>query len=186
MNVGTRAQWARIAAADTEFARGLPDRLFSHMLALRDERHGFAIDRLEHCLQAATRAHRDGRDDEYVTCALFHDIGAALAPADHAQFGAMILRPYIGEANHWMLSHHGIFQSYYFAHLMDADRDEREQHRSHPHFQRTAEFCHLYDQAAFDPNYVSMSLQAFRPIVERVLARPRQGGVYAGARSGSG
>jgi predicted HD phosphohydrolase len=156
------------------------------MLALRDERHGFAIDRLEHCLQTATRAHRDGRDDEYVTCALFHDIGAALAPADHAQFGAMILRPYIGEANHWMLSHHGIFQSYYFAHLMDADRDEREQHRSHPHFQRTAEFCHLYDQAAFDPNYVSMSLEAFRPIVERVLARPRQGGVYAGARSGSG
>ena len=169
----TPAAWAAVIEADATFALGLPDRLLLHMQALRDERHGFQIDRLEHCLQTATRALRDGRDEEYVTCALVHDIGAALAPDDHAEFAAMILRPYVSERNHWMVRHHGLFQSYYFAHLSDGDRHARDRFRRHPHFEYTAEFCHRYDQAAFDPDYPSMTLEDFRPIVSRVLARRR-------------
>jgi predicted HD phosphohydrolase len=173
MTEATPASWARVVDADAAFARGLPGWLFDHMAVLRNDCHGFAIDRLEHCLQTATRAHRDGRDEEYVTCALFHDIGSALAPNDHAEFAAMILRPYVSEQNHWMVRHHGLFQSYYFAHLTDGDRNARNRYRRHRHFDYTVEFCHLYDQAAFDPTYESMPLEAFRPIVGRVLARRR-------------
>ena len=43
---------------------------------------GYAVDRLTHSLQTATRAQRDGRDDEYVVCALAtrHRRHARLAP----------------------------------------------------------------------------------------------------------
>jgi predicted HD phosphohydrolase len=166
----TQSDWAGIVRADNEFAKGLPDWLLSHMTLLESECHGFAIDRLQHCLQTATRALRAGHDEEYVTCALFHDIGAVLAPADHAAFGAMILRPFISEHNHWMLHHHGIFQGYYFFHHLGIDRNAREQFRGHPCFEYTAYFCHQFDQAAFDPNYDTMPLAAFEPMVRRTLA----------------
>jgi predicted HD phosphohydrolase len=174
MTEGTPAQWARIAEADAAFAKGLPGWLFDQMALMRNERHGFAVDRLEHGLQTATRALRDGRDEEYVTCALFHDVGAALAPEDHAEFAALVLRPYVSERNHWMLRHHALFQSYYYAHHMGGDRNGRDRFRRHKYYQYTAEFCHRYDQAAFDPDYPSMTLDEFQPIVARVLA-PRRG-----------
>jgi predicted HD phosphohydrolase len=166
----TPADWMHVAEADAAFARRLPDWLLGQLALLRDDCHGFPVDRLEHCLQTATRAHRAGHDEEYVVCALIHDIGAMLAPDDHAEFGAMILRPYISDQNHWMLRHHGIFQGYYFYHYFGGDRHAREQFRGHPHFERTAEFCHRFDQAAFDPDYESMTLAAFDPILRRVLA----------------
>ena len=112
MTEGNRAHWKAISRADAAFALDLPDRLLGHIKLLEDDRHGFAIDRLQHCLQTATRAYRDGRDEEYVVCALFHDIGALLAPADHAEFAAMILKPYLSERNHWMVQQHGVFQGY--------------------------------------------------------------------------
>ncbi len=174
MTEATQADWRRIALADAAFARGLPDWLLGHLTLLENDTHGFAVDRLEHCLQTATRAHRAGHDEEYVTCALMHDIGSILAPHDHAEFVAMILRPYVSEQNHWMLQRHGIFQGYYFFHFFGADRDQREQFRGHPHFEYTAQFCHQFDQAAFDPNYDSMPLEAFEPMVRRVLAQPRR------------
>lgn len=166
----TQEDWIRIASADAKFALGLPDWILGHLSLLRDDCHGFAIDRLEHCLQTATRAHRDGRDEEYVICALIHDIGSMLAPSDHAEFGAMILGPYISEKNHWMLRHHGIFQGYYFFHFLGGNRHERERFRGHPYFDYTAEFCHKFDQAAFDPAYESMPLAEFEPLLRRVLA----------------
>jgi predicted HD phosphohydrolase len=164
-------QWRAIAQADAIYAAGLPDRLLGQLRLLRDERHAFSIDRLEHCLQAASRALHDGRDEEYVVCALLHDVGAALAPADHAEFAAMVLRPFVSERNHWMLRHHGIFQGYYFFHFFGMDRNLRERLRGHPHFDYTAEFCERYDQNAFDPAYPSLPLEAFEPMLRRVLAR---------------
>jgi predicted HD phosphohydrolase len=150
----------------------LPDRVLRHLKLLGGDFGGYPVDRLEHCLQTATRAHRDGRDEEYVVCALLHDIGDQLAPANHAAHAATILKPYVSDANHWMVQHHGIFQGYYFFHHLGLDRDMREQFRGHPHFEHTARFCHLYDQVAFDPNYDSMPLEAFEPMLRRVLSRP--------------
>ena len=145
----------------------------AHMRLLEGDCGGFAVDRLEHCLQTATRALRDGRDEEYVVCALLHDIGDILGPQNHAEVGAVILKPFVSERNHWMVNHHGVFQGYYFFHHLGLDRDIREQFRGHPDFEYTAQFCQLYDQNSFDPSYDSLPLDAFEPMLGRVLAEPK-------------
>ncbi|WP_296597309.1 HD domain-containing protein [Phenylobacterium sp.] len=172
MTEGTAADWAAIAAAGQAHRGEHVDRILSHLKLLDNDYGGFNVDRLEHSLQTATRAHRDGRDEEYVVCALLHDIGDILLPASHAELGAAILKPYISEQNHWMLEKHGIFQGYYFFHHLGLDRDMRDEWRGHPWFEYTAQFCHLYDQNSFDPAYESMPLEAFVPMMRRVMERP--------------
>lgn len=171
---GTADDYAKVQNAFKKFSKSLPDRVMDHLKMLQGDFGGFAVDRFEHSLQTATRAHQDGRDEEYVVCALMHDIGDLLGTYNHAELGAAIMKPFVSEANHWMLDNHGIFQGYYFFHHIGLDRDMREQYRGHAHFEYTAQFCHLYDQAAFDPNFKSMSLEDFEPMVRRVMERPKQ------------
>jgi predicted HD phosphohydrolase len=174
MAEGTRDDWMKIAAASMGFNRELPNRVIAHLKLLEGDSGGFAVDRLEHSLQAATLAHRDGMDEEYVVCALLHDMGDILASANHAELAATVLKPYVSEENWWTLNHHGIFQGYYFFHYLGLDRDMRDQYRGHPCFERTAMFCARHDQNAFDPNYDTMPLDAFVPMVHRVMERPRR------------
>ena len=169
---GTAEDYAKITSAFGEFSKTLPDRVMAHLKMLQGDFGGFAVDRFEHSLQTATRAHKDGKDEEFVVCALLHDIGDLLGTFNHAELGAVILKPFISEKNYFMLQNHGIFQGYYFFHHIGLDRDAREQFRGHDHFEYTAQFCHLYDQAAFDPNYESMPLSAFEPMVRKVMERP--------------
>lgn len=173
MTEGTPEDWAAIGRVSAPHRAELVDRLLAHLKMLDDDEGGFAVSRVEHSLQTATRAHRDGRDEEYVVCALIHDIGDLLLPSNHAELGATILKPYISEANHWMMDKHGIFQGYYFFHHIGLDRDMRDQYRGHPHFEHCAQFCHLYDQSSFDPAYESMPLEAFEPMLRRVTATPK-------------
>ena len=174
MSEGTAEDWQAIGVANAAFGRALPDRLLRALRELGEDAGGFAVDRLEHSLQTATRAHRDGRDEEYVVCALMHDIGDLMGPANHAEVGAIIMKPYVSEANWWMMDKHGIFQGYYFFHYLGLDRNMREQFRGHPHFEYTAQFCHLYDQNSFDPDFDTMPLEAFEPMLRRVVERPKQ------------
>jgi predicted HD phosphohydrolase len=170
---GTKEDWDKIVATTAEHNRGVADRVLTHLNLLGGDSGGFPVDRLEHSLQSATLAYRDGMDEEYVVCALMHDIGDILCSASHADLGATIMKPYVSEANYWMLQHHGIFQGYYFFHYLGLDRNMREQFRGHPHFERTAMFCARHDQNAFDPNYDTMPIEAFAPMVRRVMARPK-------------
>jgi predicted HD phosphohydrolase len=174
MTEGTQEDWQVISRNAVEFGRGLPKRVLDHLRLLDGDYGGFPIDRLEHSLQTATRAYKAGRDEEYVVCALLHDIGDTLACRNHPDVAAAILKPYVTEQNHWMVEQHGIFQGYYFFDYLGLDKDMREKFRGHPDFEYTAQFCHLYDQSAFDPNYESMPLSAFEPMVERVLAVPKR------------
>ena len=173
MTESTQAEWMAIGQIGAPYNRQMPDRMLAHLKMLGDDDGGFAVNRLEHSLQTATRAFKDGRDEEYVVCALIHDIGDVLSPSNHAEMGAMVLKPYISEQNHWMMDKHGIFQGYYFFHHLGLDRDMRDQFRGHPHFEYCAQFCHLYDQNSFDPNYQSMSVEDFEPMLRRVLAAPK-------------
>jgi predicted HD phosphohydrolase len=173
MTEGTREDWAIIGARSVSFARDLPSRILAHMRLLRGDSGGFAVDRLEHCLQTATRAQAAGEDEEYVVCALVHDIGDTLCPMNHADLAGAIVKPYVSEKNHFIVEKHGIFQGYYFFHHLGLDRDMRESFRGHPYFEDAARFCELYDQTAFDPDYRSMPLDAFAPMIERVFSRPR-------------
>ncbi|AWZ02619.1 HD domain protein [Rhodobiaceae bacterium] len=176
----SQEEWQLIAANNGEFSKGLPDRVLAHLKLLDGDFGGFAVDRLEHSLQSATLAHRAGKDEEYVVCALLHDIGDTLGTFNHAEIGAAILKPFVSEDNHWMLEHHGIFQGYYFFHHIGLDRDMRDEYRGHQAFEHTAQFCHLFDQNAFDPNYDTMPLDAFEPMVQRVMERPRAS-IYKGS-----
>ncbi|MDG2534692.1 HD domain-containing protein [Sphingomonas sp. HITSZ_GF] len=172
MAEGTAEDWAIIGGAFRGFAGGLPDRILTHLKLLDGDFGGFAIDRLEHSLQTATRAHRDGRGEDYVVMALLHDIGDTLGSYNHPEIAAAILRPFVSEELHWIADRHGAFQGYYFFHHLGMDRDVREAFRGHPHFEACAEFCEKYDQAAFDPAYASAPLAFFEPMVRRVFARP--------------
>src|SRR3989441_11231547 len=127
----TREDYAIIARHALGFTQGLPDRILRHLALLAGDTGGYAVDRLTHSLQTATRAHRDGRDEEYVVCALLHDIGDTLGSYNHADIAAAIVRPFVSDENHWMVEKHAIFQGYYFFHYIGGDRNLREQFRRH-------------------------------------------------------
>jgi predicted HD phosphohydrolase len=132
MERSTGDDWAIISGNFVDFARRLPDRVLAHLRLLDGDYGGFAVDRLQHSLQTATLAQRAGEDDEYVVCALLHDIGDTLGSFNHADIGAAVLKPFVSRENHWMLEKHGIFQGYYFFHHLGMDRDAREEFRGHP------------------------------------------------------
>ena len=173
MTESTMEDWAAIGRAAQGHRGQHVDQIVNHLNLLKGDTGGFAVDRLEHSLQTATRAHQAGQDEEYVVCALVHDIGDMLLPASHAELGAAILKPYISERNFWMMEKHGIFQGYYFFHHLGLDRDMRDAYRGHPDFEYTAQFCHLYDQNSFDPAFQSMPLEAFVPMMRRVMETPK-------------
>ena len=174
MVTSTQADWQVIGAEFVRYAGRLADRVLAHLALLDGDYGGFPVDRLTHSLQTATRAHADGRDEEYVVCALLHDIGDTLGSYNHPDIAAAILRPFVLPENHWMVEKHGIFQGYYFFHHVGMDRNMREAFRDHPHFARTEEFCAKYDAPAFDAKGETLPLAFFEPMVRRVLARPRQ------------
>ncbi len=182
MTEGTAEDWTIIAGQSIEFFLGLPDRLLAHLRLLDGDFGGFPVDRLTHSLQTATRAYRADRDDEYVFCALVHDIGDTLGPANHADVAAAVVKPFVSEENHWMVAHHAVFQGYYFFHHLGLDRNLRERYRDHPLFDYTAEFCAEYDQPAFDPGYDTLPLEHFEPLVRSQLATARHS-LYNGTGS---
>lgn len=160
-----------IDSCEREFAGSLPDRVLDHLMGLRDEPTPLQVDRLEHSVQTATRAHRDGADEETVAAALVHDIGDGLGTYNHGELAAAILRPYVSERTYWIVEHHGIFQAYYYAHRNGGNRNVRDRYQAHPHYPATLDFCHKWDMPSFDPDYESLPLEFFEPLVRRLFTR---------------
>ncbi len=174
---GTAEEYAFLGRLWTEHHQAQhADTVLGLLKAMRGPTLGYKVDRYQHSLQTATRALRDGADEELQVCALLHDIGDSIAPHNHSQAAADILRPHVSEENHWLVRHHGIFQGYYYWHHEGGDRDAREQYRGHPCFEMTAEFCERWDQTSFDPDYDTLPLDAFEPALRRVLSRPPRTG----------
>jgi predicted HD phosphohydrolase len=176
----TQADWMIIGGEFLRFGQGLADRVIKHLLLLDGDYGGFPIDRLQHSLQTATLAHADGRDDEYVVCALLHDIGDTLGSYNHPDIAAAILKPFVSADNLWMVEKHNIFQGYYFFHHIGMNRDMRDQFRDHPCFARTEEFCAKYDGPAFSAERETKPLAFFEPMLRTVLARPKNS-IYTAA-----
>ncbi|MGH6717803.1 MAG: HD domain-containing protein [Alphaproteobacteria bacterium] len=169
----SRADWAIHERQERLWYEG---RHTAEMLALlrhqKDETtYGFAVNNYGHSLQTATRALRDGADEETVIVALFHDIGQTLAPHNHGALGATLLRPFVSPESHWLIEHHPVFQLYHRINHPNSDRLERDRYRGHPAFEATARFCERWDQPSFDPNYPTLPLAAFEPLVHRFFAR---------------
>lgn len=171
MQDGTAEDYALLAEIERRDRAGVADRVLG-WLRVMDTPAGYQVTRLEHCLQAATRAHRAGEDEETVVCALLHDIGDVLAPANHSEVAAAVLRPYVSERNHWIVRHHGVFQGVYYFEHYGQDPLARERYRDHPHYQATVDFCADYDENSFDPDYDWLPLAFFEPMVRRLFARP--------------
>jgi predicted HD phosphohydrolase len=173
MKDGTPEDYALLDTYERAYVEGLPDRLLAALDGLKGSFDGYRVSRYEHSLQAATRAHRDGRSEEYVVATLLHDIGDALAPYTHGEMVAAVLRPFVPEDVHWIVKHHGVFQMYYYAHHSGEDRNARDRYRDDPHFAAAAEFCERYDQASFDPDYEWEPIEFFEPMLRRVVAEPK-------------
>jgi predicted HD phosphohydrolase len=173
MDVGTQEDWTIIGDAAREFNKGLAGRVIDHLKILDGDFGGFPVDRLTHSVQTATRAWKDGRDEEYTVCALLHDIGDTLGSMNHPDVAAAILKPFVSEADHWMVANHGIFQGYYFFHYLGLDRNLRDNFKGHEYYDHCEEFCRKYDQTSFDADYKSEPLEFFIPMVEKVFSNPK-------------
>tara|TARA_B110000046_G_scaffold183543_1_gene219851 strand:- start:335 stop:910 length:576 start_codon:yes stop_codon:yes gene_type:complete len=173
MSQSTAQDWQIIIPEQLAFFKKLPDRILSHMALLDGDYGGFAIDRLQHSLQTAYRAAEAGEDDEYIVCALLHDIGDTLGSANHADVAAAIVQPFVSAENHWMIKHHAIFQGYNFFHFLGADRNMRDAFRGSENFKRTARFIAKYDDPAFDPSMPKLELSLFEPQLRRIFAEPK-------------
>ncbi len=180
MEESTREDWSIIVPEAMKMAKSLPDRVLAHLRLLDGDFGGFPVDRLTHSLQTATLALADGRDEEYVVCALLHDIGDTLGSFNHPDIAAAILKPFVSEENLWMVQNHGVFQGYNFFHHIGMDRNLRDMFKASSHYERAAEFVERYDNPAFDPQRETLPLSVFEPMVRRLMAAPRNS-VYKAA-----
>jgi predicted HD phosphohydrolase len=180
MDESTQEDWQIIGGEFMQFAKALPNRVLAHLKLLEGDFGGFPVDRYTHCLQTATLALKDGRSDEYVVCALLHDIGDTLGSFNHPDIAAALLKPFVNEADLFMVQNHGIFQGYNFFHYIGMDRNMRDSFKSSPHYAHTEEFVALYDNRAFDASLETFPISEFEPIGRRVMARPKQS-VYKAA-----
>jgi predicted HD phosphohydrolase len=171
MQDGTRDDYQLLDESERQYALTLPDRILAALSKLDHSIEGYPVSRLGHSLQAATRARRDGADDELVAAALIHDIGDELAPYNHTEIAAGILRPYVRPEVTWIVEQHGLFQNYYYVHHFGGDRNARDKFRDHPWYQACKDFCANWDQVSFDPHYRSDPLASFEPLLRGIFGR---------------
>ena len=106
-----------------------------------------------------------------IVAALLHDIGDEIAPLNHSELAASVLKPFVSEETRWIIEKHGLFQSYYYNHHYQEDRNLRDKYIGHQYYEATINFCHKWDQASFDPNYDTIPLGEFIPMVGRIFNR---------------
>ena len=171
MKKGSKEDYELLAEYEKNYVNELPDRIIKSLKNLDSSLDGYQVTRLEHSLQSATKAFKNGESEEMIVAALLHDIGDELAPMNHSEYAAAILKPYVSEKTHWIIKMHGLFQTYYYAHHLGGDRNKREEYKDHKYYQATVDFCENYDQGCFDPNYKSLPLEHFAPMVKKVFSR---------------
>ena len=172
MDEGTSQDYALLNALEDEFVLALPDRLLAALTGLEGSLAGYQISRLEHSLQSATRAEADRADIELIVGALIHDLGDDLAPLNHSQLAATIIRPYVRAEVAWIIEHHGVFQMHYYGDAMGVDKNARDIYRDHAWFDSCEQFCRDWDQVAFDPDYPTKPLAHFEPMLREIFTRP--------------
>jgi predicted HD phosphohydrolase len=171
MKDGTREEYVFLQGLEHDYIRQLPERLLQGLQRLDGSLQGYKVSRLEHSLQSATRAENDGADIEMVVAALVHDIGDELAPENHSQMAASILRPYVRAEVTWVVEMHGLFQMQFYAHHYGKDATGHLAYRDHPWFESCQRFVTVYDQAAFDPSYPTQPISHFEPMLREVFTR---------------
>ena len=171
MKYGSKEDYLLLEKHEKKYIEGTADRLIKFMSSLNATLEGYQVSRLEHSLQTATRALNDKASDEMVVAALLHDIGDELAPLNHSEYAAAVLRPYVSEKTHWIVEKHGEFQMYYYVHHLGGNKNQRDKYKGHKYFNDTIDFCENWDQKSFDPNFKSLTLKDFKPLVRKIFSR---------------
>jgi len=171
MKHGSKEDYLLLEKHEKKYIQNTADRIVKFMDGLNSTLEGYQISRLEHSLQTATRALNDKADDEMVVAALLHDMGDELAPLNHSEYAAAVLKPYVSEKTHWIIEKHGEFQMYYYAHHLGGNKNQRDKYKGHKYYQDTVDFCEYWDQKSFDPNYKSLPLKEFEPMVKKIFSR---------------
>jgi predicted HD phosphohydrolase len=170
MDLGTDEDFRILQEVHERNLAALPDLLFG-MLSDLSADAAYNLNRRDHSIQTATRALRDGADEEMVVVALFHDVGESLGPLNHGDVAAAILRPFISDDNYWLLAHHPLFQTYFYARHLGIDPNARDKFKGYPAYEKTVAFCARWDEVSFDPTYPNEPLSTFEPMVRRVLSK---------------
>ncbi len=171
MKDGTAEDYAFLTKHEVEYTKGTADKLLKALVDLDEGLSGYKVTRLGHSLQSATRAWRDGADIDWVVCTLLHGIGDIYAPCNHDEYAAVILRPFVREQCSWCVQTHGNFQMVYYGHLVGGNPNKRDQFAGHLYFDDCAMFCERWDQSSFDPEYDSLPIEFFAPLVRQVFFR---------------
>jgi len=171
MKDGTKEDYLLLEKHEKKYIEGTADRLIKFMSGLSNTLEGYQITRLEHSLQSATRALNDKASDEMVVATLLHDIGDELAPLNHSEYAAALLKPYVSEKTHWIIEKHGEFQMYYYAHHLGGNKNQRDKYKGHKYYKDTVDFCENWDQKSFDPNFKSLPLKNFESMVKKIFSR---------------
>ena len=130
MKNGTKEEYLFLEKHEKNYVNETADRILKYMSGLTKTLEGYPISRLEHSLQSATKALKAEEDEEMIVAALLHDIGDELAPLNHSEYAAAILKPYVSEKTHWIVEKHGEFQTFYYAHHLGGDRNKREKYKT--------------------------------------------------------
>ena len=171
MENGDKEDYELLAKLENNFVEGTADRIIKVLKGLNSSLGGYKVSRLEHSLQTASRAMRDNASEEMIVAALLHDIGDEIAPLNHSELAASVLKPFVSEKTRWIVEKHGLFQTYYYNHHYGQDRNLRDKYIGHKFYQDTYNFCHRWDQSSFDPDYETIQLKDFIPIIRRIFNR---------------
>jgi predicted HD phosphohydrolase len=170
---GSPEEFASVMASLRTLTGNLPYRILEGLKQSADEGvGGYQVNRIQHVLQSATRAHRAGESIDYVVAALVHDIGDLMAPYTHGEIASALIKPFVEPRLTWILKVHPIFTAYYYADFIGADKNARDRHRGNKWFDDAVFFVEHYDENCFDPNYDSLPLEFFEPMVHEVFTRP--------------
>ena len=103
MKNGSKEDYLFLDKLEKEYVGETADRILNFLSRMTTTLEGYKITRLEHSLQSATRAFRNNESEEMVVACLLHDIGDELAPLNHSEYAASVLKPYVSEKTHWII-----------------------------------------------------------------------------------
>ncbi len=173
MDHSTAEQWAVIGKETYEHQHRVPENALGMLRSLSDITDGFAVDQLTHSLQAATLAERGGADEEMIFASLLHDIGKAVSVPNHPEIAASIIKPYVRDDVYHVIWAHQDFQGRHYYHHFGGDPNARDRYAGAPWFDLAAKFADEWDQTAFDPDYDTLKLDHFEPLVREQMAKGR-------------
>ncbi len=152
--------------------REVPDRILTFLRMTDALTQGFQVSQLVHGLQTATMAERSGAGPDMVVGALCHDMGKLVSNANHPAIAAEMIRPWVHDDVYWVVKVHQDFEGMHYYARIGLDPMMRRKHAGHPAYELAERFADEWDQNAFDPDYDTLPLEHFEPLVRDVFGRP--------------